>query len=171
MTGYLLEYKAMNDQLNLAVASPKTSNDSGAIINVEFVVSDKINRNFNSHIVLSRQLLNEGANVFVRNGSCKVLPAKTFMYPNYPNPFNPETWIPYQLAEESNVNIRIYDIKGRLVYQVNLGNQNAGFYMTKGEAVHWDGKDKIGEKVSSGVYFYTLEAGQFKATKKMTLMK
>jgi len=171
MTGYLLEYRFINDQLNIAIAGPRTPNDSGAIINVEFEVSDKINRNITSHIVLSRQLLNEGANVVVRDGSFKVLPAKTLMYPNYPNPFNPETWIPYQLAEESDVNIRIYDITGRLVYRVNLGNQNAGFYITKGEAMHWDGKDNAGEKVASGVYFYTLEAGRFRATRKMILMK
>jgi hypothetical protein len=193
MTGYLLEYKVMSDnpltpvaevaklrsrscqtsgyQLNIAIASPRTPNDSGAIINVEFEVSNKINRNITSHIVLSRQLLNEGANVSVKNGSFKVLPAKTLMYPNYPNPFNPETWIPYQLAEESDVNIRIYDVTGRLVYRVNLGNQNAGFYMTKGEAMHWDGKDNAGEKVASGVYFYTLEAGRFRVTRKMILMK
>ena len=171
MTGYLLEYKVMNDQLNIAIASPSTHSDSGAIINVEFEVSNKINRNITSHIVLSRQLLNEGANVSVKNGSFKVLPKKTLMYSNYPNPFNPETWIPYQLAEESDVFIRIYDVTGRLVYGINLGNQSPGFYMTKGDAMHWAGKDNMGEKVASGVYFYTLEAGQFRATRKMTLLK
>jgi len=171
MTGYILEYKVANDRLNIAIASPQTHNDSGAIINVEFEVSDKINRNITSRLVLFRQLLNEGANVVVRDGSFKVLPPKTLMYPNYPNPFNPETWIPYQLAEEADVIIRIYDVTGRLVYEKDLGHQGAGFYITKGEAMHWDGKDNFGGKVASGVYFYTLEAGRFRATKKMTLLK
>ena len=93
------------------------------------------------------------------------------MYQNYPNPFNPETFIPYQLAFDAVVNINIYDITGRLVRGLRLGRQTANVYFTKGKAAYWDGRGEHGEKVASGVYFYTLKAGDFSATRKMTILK
>ena len=107
-------------------------------------------------------------------------PEETALLPNYPNPFNPETWIPYQLAEPAEVTLRIYAIKGELVRTLALGHQPAGIYQTRTRAVYWDGKNALGEPVASGVYFYTLStestrdsvtAGDFNATRKMLIMK
>ena len=100
-----------------------------------------------------------------------IVPEKTALLPNYPNPFNPETWIPYQLAEPGEVRIGIYDVKGSLVRELDLGHQSAGIYHNRSRAVHWDGRNDVGEKVSSGVYFYTLTAGDFTATRKMLILK
>lgn len=90
---------------------------------------------------------------------------------NFPNPFNPETWIPYVLAHDASVNIGIYDIQGQLVRQMGLGQQPVGSYLSREDAVYWDGKDQFGETVSSGVYFYTLEADTFQATRRMVILK
>ena len=93
------------------------------------------------------------------------------LFQNFPNPFNPETWIPYVLAHDASVNIRIYDIQGQLVRQMGMGQQPAGSYLTREAAVYWDGKDQLGEAVSSGVYFYTLKADTFQATRRMVILK
>ena len=93
------------------------------------------------------------------------------LFQNFPNPFNPETWIPYALAHDASVNIRIYDIQGQLVRQMGLGQQPAGSYLTREAAAYWDGKDQLGETVSSGVYFYTLKADTFQATRRMVILK
>ncbi len=100
-----------------------------------------------------------------------LMPKETALLANYPNPFNPETWIPYQLAEPAEVTLRIYAIKGELVRTLALGHQPAGIYQTRTRAVYWDGKNALGEPVASGVYFYTLTAGDFNATRKMLIMK
>ena len=100
-----------------------------------------------------------------------VRPQATVLAQNFPNPFNPETWIPYQLRESAKVRIQIYDISGRLVRTLNVGWQPVGSYMTPARAAHWDGRNEIGESVSSGLYFYTLTAGDFNATRKMLIQK
>ena len=87
------------------------------------------------------------------------IPAKTELLSNYPNPFNPETWIPYGLANDTDVQISIYDISGALVRQLDLGHQRAGHYTERSRAAYWDGRNGVGEHVASGVYFYTLTAG------------
>ena len=96
---------------------------------------------------------------------------ETALLPNYPNPFNPETWIPYQLAQRADVTLRIYSVDGSLVRTLSLGHQPAGMYQNRGRAAYWDGKNQIGEPVASGVYFYTLTAGDFTATRKMLIRK
>ncbi len=88
---------------------------------------------------------------------------------NYPNPFNPETWIPYQLIEPSDVTIKIYKSTGELIRTINLGYKQAGFYNDKSRSAYWDGKDDNGQTVGSGIYFYTIQAGNFTATRKMLL--
>lgn len=98
-------------------------------------------------------------------------PQKTALLPNYPNPFNPETWIPYQLVENADVSIFIYAANGHLVRKLELGQQTAGFYDSRSRAAYWDGKNTIGETVASGVYFYTLSIGDFTATRKMLIRK
>ena len=99
------------------------------------------------------------------------LPAKTVVEHNYPNPFNPETWISYQLAESSEVTVSIYSVDGRLVRRLALGYQTAGVYHGKSRAAYWDGRNEFGEHVASGVYFYTFVAGNFSAAGKMLMMK
>ena len=100
-----------------------------------------------------------------------VLPIETSLLPNYPNPFNPETWIPYQLAKPADVRVSIYAADGRLVRTLALGRKPAGIYRDKSRAVYWNGKNGQGEPVASGLYFYTLTAGDFSATKKMLIRK
>jgi len=94
---------------------------------------------------------------------------QTELYQNFPNPFNPETWIPYYLAQEKNVTISIYSTSGQLVRTLALGRKLAGSYISKENAAHWDGRDDSGEQVASGVYFYSIQAGDFAATKKMVV--
>ena len=98
-------------------------------------------------------------------------PEKTALLVNYPNPFNPETWIPYQLATSAEVTIFIHAIDGVLVRTLPFGGMPAGVYRSRSRAAYWDGKNAHGEPVASGVYFYTLKAGQFTATRKMLIQK
>ena len=100
-----------------------------------------------------------------------VYPQETALLPNYPNPFNPETWISYQLAQPASVIISIYSADGYLVRTLSLGNRAAGHYQNRSRAAYWDGKNDVGESVSSGIYFYTLTAGEFSATRKMLIVK
>ena len=99
------------------------------------------------------------------------IPMETVLLANYPNPFNPETWIPYDLAEDAEVKIHIYNVKGESIRQLSLGFQSAGAYRNRSRAAYWDGRNAIGESVASGVYFYTLRAGQTKATRQMVVFK
>ena len=100
-----------------------------------------------------------------------LIPEGTALLPNYPNPFNPETWIPYHLANSSNVQITIYDTRGTIVRQLDLGHQPQGYYTRQSRAAYWDGRNTVGERVASGVYFYTLTAGDFTATRKLLIRK
>ena len=99
------------------------------------------------------------------------IPETTALLPNYPNPFNPETWIPYHLSKDAAVTVTIYNMQGVIVRQLMLGHQPAGVYESRGRAAYWDGKNQIGEQVASGVYFYTLTAGEFNATRKLLIAK
>ena len=98
-------------------------------------------------------------------------PKETLLLANYPNPFNPETWIPYQLATPADVTLRIYAVDGTLVRTLSLGHKAVGIYQTRSRAAYWDGKNELGEPVASGVYFYTLTADDFTATRKMLIRK
>ena len=98
-------------------------------------------------------------------------PKETTLLPNYPNPFNPETWIPYQLAEAANVTVSIYSADGNLIRTLALGNQPVGIYESRNRAAYWDGRNEFGESIASGIYFYTLTAGDFTATRKMLIRK
>ena len=98
-------------------------------------------------------------------------PKETVLLANYPNPFNPETWIPYQLAEPAEVNVTIHSSDGKLVRELELGQVPAGIYQNRSRAAYWDGRNAQGEPVASGVYFYTLTAGEFSTTRKMVIRK
>ena len=99
------------------------------------------------------------------------IPSKTRLLLNYPNPFNPETWIPYQLSEATDVTVTIHSMNGSLIRTLELGHQAAGIYQSKSQAAYWDGRNEFGEQVASGLYFYTLTAGNFSATGKMLVRK
>ena len=98
-----------------------------------------------------------------------MIPSETVLLPNYPNPFNPETWIPYLLAAPAEVTLTIYDMNGGAVRRLEVGHQSAGMYQSR--ALYWDGRNQRGESVASGIYFYTLKAGEFTATRKMLIRK
>ena len=113
-----------------------------------------------------------------------LIPEETALLANYPNPFNPETWIPYQLAESADVTLTIYDMNGKLVRRLALGHQAAGMYRSRSRAAYWDGRNQLGEPLASGLYFYTLtlrspdsigtgktRASEFTATRKMLILK
>ncbi|RKU28106.1 hypothetical protein C6499_10545 [Candidatus Poribacteria bacterium] len=110
----------------------------------------------------------------------RAIPETTALLPNYPNPFNPETWIHYHLATDAEVTLTIYDVRGSVVRELTLGHQPVGVYESRGRAAYWDGKNQQGEPIASGVYFYTLStesardsvtAGEFTATRKMLIRK
>ncbi len=100
-----------------------------------------------------------------------IIPENTDLLSNYPNPFNPETWIPYQLAKPAEVTLTIYDIRGVVVRTLRLGHQPAGLYRSRSKAAHWDGRNQLGEKVATGIYFYTLKASDYMATRKLLIRK
>ena len=136
---------------------------SVAYRNVADALADAEHLGYSVHAVLKEllQLLTEMAEV----------PETTALLPNYPNPFNPETWIPYHLSKGTEVTLTIYDIRGVLVRALTLGHQAAGVYQSRGRAAYWDGRNDLGEQVASGVYFYTLTAGDFTATRKLLIAK
>ena len=102
----------------------------------------------------------------------KVEPPKiTKVWQNYPNPFNPETWIPFQLHQASSVSLKIYDIKGQLIRNLELGHVEAGKYTDTATAIYWNGKTERGETVASGTYFYTLTTENYIQTRKMIILK
>ena len=116
--------------------------------------------------------LGVGVHSFILKAEKKVLiPKATKLLANYPNPFNPETWIPYELSKDTDVAIKIYASNGQLVRSLELGHKMAGFYSNKDKAAHWDGKNEAGEHVSSGIYFYNIQAGDYKDIRKMVIMK
>jgi hypothetical protein len=95
----------------------------------------------------------------------------TILLQNMPNPFNPDTWIPFKLSKAEHVVIRIHDMTGRLVRTLQLGEKAPGAYINKEKAAHWNGKNEAGEQVASGIYFYTIQAGAYTATRKMVIAK
>ena len=107
----------------------------------------------------------------LQNLLASLIPEETALLRNYPNPFNPETWIPYQLAESAEVTLTIYDMNGQLVQRLEVGHQAAGMYQSRSRAVYWDGRNQLGESVASGLYFYTLTTGDFTATRRMLILK
>ena len=98
-------------------------------------------------------------------------PRKTELLANYPNPFNPETWIPFRLAEDAFVTLTVYDGSGQVIRKLDVGYRSAATYENRSNAIYWDGKNRLGERVASGIYFYTLTAGDYSATRKMVILK
>ena len=109
--------------------------------------------------------------LFLEQLLAALTPKETALLPNYPNPFNPETWIPYRLAEDADVTLTIYDTNGVVVRRLDIAHQLAGHYADRGRAAYWDGRNDFGEGVASGVYFYHLSAGEYSAVRKMLIVK
>jgi len=99
------------------------------------------------------------------------IPTKTGLLQNYPNPFNPETWIPFELSQDSVVSLTIYNASGQLERLIDLGQVAAGRYARSDKAIYWDGRSQTGEQVASGTYFYRLDAGEYSETRKMLILK
>ena len=153
--------------LGAAAAAPSARNSTTALLTAEQVqqwltearLSGEISVAYQRGILVLEQLL------------AMLMPKNTALLPNYPNPFNPETWIPYQLAEPADVTVTLYAANGTVVRTLEVGHQPAGIYQTRSRAAYWDGKNAHGEAVASGLYFYTLTAGDFTATRKMLTRK
>ena len=109
--------------------------------------------------------------LFLEQLLAALIPQETTLLPNYPNPFNPETWIPYRLAEDAFVTLTIYDGSGQVVRTLDVGHRVAAAYESRSKAIYWDGRNEFGEGVASGVYFYHLSAGDYSATRKMLILK
>ena len=144
--------------------APILGNDLSTAFNAESLYAE-LNRvgtnalEFSEAIALLQHLL------------ANIRPQKTALFANYPNPFNPETWIPYHLATDTHVEIRIYDTRGSLIRRLKLGHQRKGYYTTRSRAAYWDGRNDVGERVASGIYFYQLQADGLSYLRKMVILK
>ena len=121
------------------------------------------------HIVTAHDVKN--SNILLENLIAYEIPAETQLLRNYPNPFNPETWIPYHLSKDADVSLTIYDVDGEVVRTIDVGHQTAARYDSRAKAIYWDGRNRFGEQVASGIYFYHLSAGDFSETRKMVILK
>ncbi|MBC8233928.1 T9SS type A sorting domain-containing protein [bacterium] len=124
-----------------------------------------------SELILEDVQLSDSLSIKKINGLATVLPSQFHLYQNYPNPFNPETWIPYQLSEATDVRIEIYTLSGNSVVHLDLGHQAAGVYTDRTKAAYWDGRNHNDERVSSGVYFYVMRAGDYSAVRRLVVLK
>ena len=153
--------------LNNAAAAPSLHLQAGALLTATDVQQWLIQA---QQLVLTDVTSQRGI-LFLEQLLSTLTPKETALLPNYPNPFNPETWIPYQLSQSSDVIISIHSADGKLVRILDLGNQPVGIYESRNQAAYWDGRNELGESVASGVYFYTLTAGDYTATRKMLIRK
>jgi hypothetical protein len=155
-----------------ATAEPATEAREGsqALFNVEFEVLPATEGHVSDLTLESVELV--GSKQIHRvHGTLTVLPSESLLLQNYPNPFNPETWLPYQLSEGGDVTLTIYNANGVKVRTLPLGFKQPGHYLTRERAAYWNGRNENGEQVASGVYFYSLQAGQFSAMRKMVILK
>ena len=158
-------------------AAPSALAMSGEFIPVGEVYTPDTSTEMVRSWIAQAQAASDGSLVFrqgianLKQLLASLIPESTTLLANYPNPFNPETWIPYQLAEPTVVTLHIYAVSGALVRTLALGHQSAGRYQDRSRAAYWDGKNEVGESVASGIYFYTLTAGDFTGTGKMVIKK
>lgn len=162
------------DLLIVAAHLDESTNPAAPTTNIEI---SSTHLNLLAKWLTEAHLADDGSNAF-KQGIATLerllniaMPEKTVLLPNFPNPFNPETWIPYDLAQDTDVNINIYNLKGEIIRKLNIGYQAAGTYRTKNRAAYWDGRNSVGEFVASGVYFYSLNTDKLKASRRMTILK
>ena len=158
----LLVIENLNDPVNAAAPSSKNTTTSLDQVMLTRYLNTLHAENDGSHKY-------QQAITFLQSLLAVTRPDKTQLLANYPNPFNPETWIPYQLSEPAEVTLTIYTVNGHVVRKLVLGHQPAGMYHSKSLAAYWDGRNEQGERVASGVYLYTLSTGDFTATRKMLI--
>ena len=179
LSGYFWKHHFTDDQVRMAFAGVQPLQRGGEIFYIEFEVVGGFEGDEIPLILESVDFVG-GLTITKRHGGIEILPKETVLLPNYPNPFNPETWLPYRLSQDATVRISIYNTKGQLVRVLGVGQQSAGSYVVKSKAAYWDGKDNLGQNVASGVYFYTLQAREaipsigvreFRATRKMVILK
>jgi hypothetical protein len=155
----------------IAFASARPLTPSDALLEVTFeargVVSNPVESSIRAtHLRLNRSLINTGYSYPFR-----IEPYRFALMPNYPNPFNPETWIPFELSQDGDVTVRIYGLDGDVVRTLDLGYQPMGEYRARHSAAYWDGRNDIGERVASGLYVYELTAGDRRAVRRMVISK
>ena len=155
----------------IAFASARPIESDDALLEVTFEASRAISQPTEgriraTHLRLNRALIDTG---FVYR--YRVEPYQNRLMANYPNPFNPETWIPFELAADADVTIRIYDLAGGRIRTLELGALATGEYVGRQRAAYWDGKNAQGERVASGVYVYELAAGEYHSLRRMVVMK
>ena len=167
----LLTQSEGDGRLAIAFASARPIEASDAFLEVTFEATRDISHPRESairasHLRLNRSLIETGFAFPFR-----IEPFQTRLMANYPNPFNPETWIPFELAEAADVTIRVYGLDGGLVRKLDLGARSVGEYVGREDAAYWDGRNAEGERVASGVYVYELTAGDYHALRRMVVMK
>ena len=163
--------------LDLNFVAKSMDETAGAAAPAAFAIDNRVSPTIIQAWISQAEIENDGSLAFQQGIAnlqqllALLIPEKTALLTNYPNPFNPETWIPYQLSESTEVTLRIYSVSGTLVRTLSLGHQPAGLYHQRSRAAYWNGKNELGESVASGIYFYTLTAGDFIGTRKMLIMK
>jgi len=170
LSGYYWMKSINPGEVRIAFAGTIPLHGKGELLYIEFESLPSAGKS-QSPIILAEVNFGERVQVIKAHGSVEVLPTETALLANYPNPFNPDTWIPFLLAEPAEVTITIFSVTGQVVRTMALGYRGAGIYIRKDKAAYWNGKNKNGETVGSGVYFYTLNAGKFTATRKMLVIK
>lgn len=160
----------LSGEVRFAFVSVNPSTNPNELLMVEFeALLNTVGKT--SPLILEHVQLSNSLSIEKINGLVSILPNEFCLLQNYPNPFNPDTWLPYQLAQDASVTISIYNAKGQLIRTLHFGNRKAGIFITKDKAAYWNGKNSYGERVPSGMYFYTLQAGKFGATKRMLIVK
>ncbi len=159
--------KAEEDDSTVRVSEVTLADSSGNDIEVTSIDPESVLLETSRHV----QLLGNRAETWGLIKRRAGVPSETALLPNYPNPFNPDTWIPFNLAEASEVAVRVYDVAGREVRHIDLGYRDAGFHRDRADAAYWDGRNESGEPVASGVYVYELQAGPFREMRRMLVRK
>ena len=174
----ILDLIAVAQHIGESTASaPTFITQRGIDMNLAVIDSPKLTPAMIRGWITHAQIENDGSIVFQKGIAnlqrllTSLTPEKTKLLANYPNPFNPETWIPYHLAKPAEVTLTIYAASGKIVRSLVLGHQEAGIYKSRSRAAYWDGRNEVGEPVASGIYFYTLTAEDFTATRKMLIRK
>ncbi len=167
-----LAHRVEDNQLHIAFANLKAVEGKGILFNIDFEVTNSPGMSSDASFTLTWGQLNDVVLPVQSMGRIHLLPSETRLLHNYPNPFNPETWIPYQLATDaSDISLVIYNIGGQIVRTLRLDSRPAGMYLNKERAAHWDGRNQQGERVASGIYIYHFRASDYQAIRKMVIWK
>ena len=158
----------LDDSCQVGTASVVDSSQQ-AVINTGDLIQVRVDGQRWRYRVTDEDLANAFAHLTL-DADLRV-PDQTKLLQNYPTPFNPETWIPFKLAQDATVTAKIYDVTGKQIRVIELGHLSAGNYVESSKAIYWDGRSENGEFVSSGTYFYQIEAGDYRATRKMVILK